>query len=313
MTARVIKVGEPANDAERRTFLTLRNQLPDGYTLITNFELANEHGEFYELDLAILAPHAVFLVDIKGTRGRIDVYGAKWYPEGRAAFPSPLAKLRQHARVFKDQLRSHDPSLRNAYVHATVLLIAPDARLEDTSGRDEPDTVSINRCLPYFQSTRHVRLGMDTNITALLPSIEKTILGKARPRQVSRAFGNYHVESRLGLGNRYAEFRARHALLGKSAGSVRLRIFPVDPLASDPRRKAEQHLIATAYEALTRLPSAKRCTSSRAACSATMPSAPAAASARKNTCPTCWTTSRPLWTVRAKPTPNFTPSACTRA
>jgi hypothetical protein len=38
--------------------------------------------------LAVVAPYAVYLVDVKGTRGNIDVYGGKWYPERRQPFSS---------------------------------------------------------------------------------------------------------------------------------------------------------------------------------------------------------------------------------
>ncbi|WP_459567006.1 nuclease-related domain-containing protein, partial [Enterobacter hormaechei] len=83
----------------------------------------------FEIDIAILAPHAIYLVDVKGTRGNIDVYGSKWYPEGRQKFHSPLAKLRNHAKVMSTLLADSNKGiieLRKVHVHAVVLLTADD-------------------------------------------------------------------------------------------------------------------------------------------------------------------------------------------
>lgn len=89
--AKVIPVGQPVNDAERSAIAYLRDRLPDSYILLHNFEIERQ-GERFEIDIALLTPHALYLIDVKGTRGTIDVYGNKWYPEGRAPYPTPLGK-----------------------------------------------------------------------------------------------------------------------------------------------------------------------------------------------------------------------------
>ena len=101
--AKVIPIGQPANESERQAIGFLRDHLPDGWLIFHNFEM-RQGEEVFEIDIAILAPHAVYLVDVKGTRGNIDVYGSKWYPEGRQPFFSPLAKLRSHAKTMAAQV-----------------------------------------------------------------------------------------------------------------------------------------------------------------------------------------------------------------
>src|SRR5215207_6109756 len=136
--AKVIPIGQPANDQERRAIGFLRDHLPDGCLFIHNFEM-RQAEEVFEIDLAILAPHAVYLVDVKGTRGHIDVFGPKWYPEGRQPYSSPLAKLRHHAKVLKGLITDSNPGRRElsaVYVDAVVLLTADDAELRDAEGRD---------------------------------------------------------------------------------------------------------------------------------------------------------------------------------
>ncbi|MEW5885064.1 MAG: nuclease-related domain-containing protein, partial [Armatimonadota bacterium] len=135
------------NEAERRAIACLRDQLPPSYLVLHNFEVARD-GETFEVDLAIIAPHAVYLVDVKGTRGLIDVYGPKWYPEGRQPFNSPLAKLRGHARAIKGVITTSQPGRRDIediYVDAAVLLTAPDAALVDQGGRDAPNVTTLKK------------------------------------------------------------------------------------------------------------------------------------------------------------------------
>ena len=89
--ATVFPIGEPVNDSERQAIAHLRDHLPGSYVIFHNFEIRRD-CEAFEVDLAVLTPHALYLIDVKGTRGLIDVYGPKWYPEGRQPYTSPLLK-----------------------------------------------------------------------------------------------------------------------------------------------------------------------------------------------------------------------------
>ncbi len=63
--AKVIPIGQPANESERQAIGFLRDHLPDGWLIFHNFEM-RQGQEVFEIDIAILAPHAVYLVDVKG-------------------------------------------------------------------------------------------------------------------------------------------------------------------------------------------------------------------------------------------------------
>ena len=109
--AKVIAVGQPVNDAERKAVAYLRDSLPDTFTVIHNFEL-RQGREVFEIDVALLGPHCVHLIDVKGTRGLIDVHRSQWYPEGRAPYHSPLATLRGHAKRLKSLICDQHPANR---------------------------------------------------------------------------------------------------------------------------------------------------------------------------------------------------------
>lgn len=254
--AKVIPIGQPANESERRAIGFLRDHLPDDWLIFHNFEI-RQGVDVFEIDIAILAAHAVFLVDVKGTRGNIDVYGSKWYPEGRQPFYSPLAKLRSHAKTMATIIRNSNTGLielRRAHVHATVLLTADDTTIYDSAGIDAPDVTDLKHCLRYFRNTNRIPDNRLDNITRFHPQIAKAINGNAKPRSAAQVFRDWQVEERLGGTDRYTEYRAKHNLLGKSGGMARLRVYQADPYQDEAARKAEFKKISNAYRAVAHMP-----------------------------------------------------------
>ena len=254
--AKVIPIGQPTNDSERQAIGFLRDHLPDGWLIFHNFEI-RQGEEVFEIDIAILAPHAVFLVDMKGTRGNIDVYGSKWYPEGRQPFHSPLAKLRHHAKVMATVIRESNTGLielRKVHVHATVLLTADDAAIHDPTGIDGPDVTDFKHCLKYFRDTSRIPDNRLDNIIRFHSQIAKAITGHAKPKSAALVFRDWQVEEKLGGTDRYTEYRAKHNLLGKSGGMARLRVYQVDPYQDETARKDEFKKISNAYRAVAHMP-----------------------------------------------------------
>jgi serine/threonine protein kinase len=257
MMARVIAIGQPANDSEREAIVYLRDHLPNSGVVIHNFEL-KQGQELYEIDIALLMPHSVFVIDVKGTRGLVDVYGAKWYPEGRAPYHSPLALLRKHAKALKtficDQ-RPADIKLRGIYVDAAVLMTAPDAHVQDAGGQDGPSVTYLKKCVAFFQNKSRVPAGFSTDIQAQLSLIEKAIVGRAKPKSAPPCYGNWQVEEKLGGTDRYTEYRAKHTLLGaRRGGTARVRIYQVDAYLPVDERQRQVKLISNAFRSLANLP-----------------------------------------------------------
>src|SRR5579884_3635040 len=207
--AKVIPIGEPVNDAERQAIAQLRDQLPASYLILHNFEIVRD-GESFEIDIAVLATHAVYLVDVKGTRGLIDVYGAKWFPQGRQPFASPLLKLRSHARTVKGIVTASQPGRRDLeqiYVDAAVILTAPDASLVDVAGRDAGSVTHLKKAAAFFQDSTRIPAGRSKNISAHFNMVVAALQGAARPRSGPLRFGNWEVTEKLGGTDTYTEYR----------------------------------------------------------------------------------------------------------
>lgn len=255
--AKVTPIGEPVNDAERRAIAWLRDHLPNGYTLFHNFELQRS-GERFEVDLAVLAPHAVYLVDVKGTRGLIDVYGSKWYPEGRQPFTSPLLKLRGHARSLKGIITASQPGrrdLQGVYVDGVVLLTAPDAHLVDPGGRDSGSVTRLKDAAGFFQKTSRIPGRFDRNIGRAHKMVVKAIQGAARRPSGPEVLGDWRLVERLGETDSATEYRAVNNLIGERGGTVLLKVYRADPYETDAKKKeGELARISNAFHALNRLP-----------------------------------------------------------
>lgn len=251
--ARVVAIGQPVNDAERIAIAHLRDRLPDSFTIIHNFEI-DRQGEAFEIDIAVLAPHAVYVVDVKGTRGLIDVHGPKWYPDGRQPFPSPLAKLRSHAKAIKGIITGSHPGrqeLDGIYVAAAVLLTAPDAHVVDAAEIDAASVVKLKDAERYFKNTTLVPAGRSKAISGFHSLISGALNLRAKPTIGKPQYGHWQVRERLGATNSYVESRAENIYGG---GTARVRLYKADPYQPEEQRKAETNRIANAYKALSALP-----------------------------------------------------------
>jgi serine/threonine protein kinase len=227
-----------------------------GRLRLHNFEI-DVRGDKMEIDAAILTPHSVILVDFKGTNGRIEVYGTKWIPEGRAEFTTPLFKLRHHAKTLKGLLTDkypNDRDMRGLYVDAVVVLSGRDPILVDYDGKDEGDVCTLAAAPTFLMNAGRVRDGMSTNIAGYHGKVRKLIQGTARPRDAKQQFGNWVVTERLTQTDVYTDYRAENAFAKKAGGTALLRVFQADPYIDAAAQKKQRDRIANAYIALTQMP-----------------------------------------------------------
>ncbi len=266
--ARIIQVGEPVNDAERMVLRHLRDQAPDDWTVVSNFELSYGRGrQVFEVDLAILTDHVCLVADTKGAHGRIEVRGARWYPRRGAYFPSPVRKCREHAKVMGQLLRRRSRSGAGLSVWCDPLVILPhdDAVLRDPGGLDEPHTVRLQDLVPYLAQYRPKARYPASGITGQHDDIVEALLAEARVPAGPRRFGRYEVEETLAEADPSAAvedqydpyenvsvYRVRRQ--GQAAsGTYLLQVHGVDPLLPEAELEAAFARISTPMQALGRL------------------------------------------------------------
>ncbi len=254
--AKVTRIGPPENESECQAIRFLRDHLPDDWRIFHNFEMCQDKDVF-EIDIAILARHAVFLVDVKGTGGSIDVYNNQWYPEGRASFHSPLHKLRKHARTMAAIIRASNTKLKKAHVQATVLLTADDAAVHEEEGINCPErlhVINLKDCKDYFLNASRIsvpKYRMD-NITHLHDQIAEVIIGNSKEKSPMRVFRDWQAKEKLDDTDRYTEYRAER--LDKSGGIACLRIYGFDSYQEETVRQKEFKKISNAYNTVVHMP-----------------------------------------------------------
>ncbi|MEV4169325.1 NERD domain-containing protein kinase family protein [Nonomuraea sp. NPDC049709] len=250
--AEIVGGGRPVNDAERRVIAYLRDHAPADWLLLHNVEVPRGH-DIFEVDLIVLTGHSLVVVDVKGTRGRIEVSGTRWFPPRREAFGSPVAKLRGTAKALKGLLVSRATQLERVYVDSLVVLTSPDAELIDPAGRDAVNVTDLPGLLTTLSDVARVRRGCSPDakpyMTAILDALNQTVRRSTAPPR----FGNWEVEEQLGGDTKVTEYRAFNATLPGSE-TVLLRVYQADPLADHTARAAERQRIANAYQTLARIP-----------------------------------------------------------
>src|SRR4051812_333203 len=115
MPAKHISLGEPAHDLERQAIRRIVDGLPDTFTVYSNAWLV-ERGDgsaggsgprpptsmILEVDAIVVAPHAIYVVEVKAYRGEVTGNDNDWYVPH--PIRSPLRLNRRTAQVLKSAL-----------------------------------------------------------------------------------------------------------------------------------------------------------------------------------------------------------------
>ncbi|GIH80098.1 methylation-associated defense system protein kinase MAD6 [Planobispora longispora] len=250
--AQIVGGGRPVNDAERRVIAHLRDNAPGDWLLLHNIEVPRD-DDVFEVDLVVLTGHSLCVIDVKGTRGRIEVSGTRWFPARRSAFGSPVSKLRGNGRALKGVLVRERGELDRVYVDSVVVLTGPDAELVDPAGRDSRHVTDLAGLIGTLSDASRVRRGYTTDVGPYRTAIIEALNGSVRRSTTPPRFGNWEVEEELGGDARVTEYRAVNATV-RGGETVLLRVYRADPLAEEGPREAERRLITNAYQSLTRIP-----------------------------------------------------------
>lgn len=259
--AELVSFGEPENESERKAFEYLRTHLPHSYKLFTNLEI-RQGVEIYEIDVIILAPHCVYVVDVKNWHGCIDIYEQNWHPDNYQPFTSPLKKLRKQAKILSSAIcdinRARQQELRNIHIQASVLMADVNLIINDYGEKDGIHITYLDeRCIKYFQDKSYIPEHRFDNIKPYVSIVESAIIGKSSPKSSPLRYRDWQVEEKLSENElrQYTEYRAKKTTIGMSNLAVRLRVYRVDPLLKPDERKEQYKLISTAMLALGQIPS----------------------------------------------------------
>jgi serine/threonine protein kinase len=256
-TARWTAVSQSAFEWEREALDFLRQHLPDRepWRAWSNFEFIDDEGRVNEVDVLVLTPVGIVLVEAKSRPGSLrgDAYSWTWTTEGRQVTtdnPLPLAnrKAKRLAAVLRRQAALGRGAARSGlWIEPLIFLSAIRQRPQLDPGTDKrvvlrgapgsPDDTGVIGTLIRADELGFPRRGTPEIGATRAWAIEQAgIRAPGRGRRV----GDYELEQLLGEGENWQDFVARHAATGVRR---RIRIYPYARAANSEER---DHLARTA-------------------------------------------------------------------
>ncbi len=246
---------EPQNDGERRVIDFLLKQLPpkgglqgwDGfgrqgaeYLLIPNFEIPADRGNFLEIDALLIAPHAIYVIEVKDWGRQIEGNDNEWYLNGRRERKNPNKITKHKARCLNSFLTGKSPDLRHVWCQHTVVIARPDTVL-DLEGNCVWTTFRLDRALlDYVQSPTQLSTNWriaENQIVPLQQEIVTYLIGSGRTRQSKNRIKHYEIVDKLSEDGQRVEYLAR-STQGHVKGSLkRLKIFTLPLYEVDPEKR----------------------------------------------------------------------------
>lgn len=237
MPAKFIPLGQPAHSAEVQGLKFLVDGLPSTYTVYGNPWLVERSGVVYETDAIVVAPHAVFVVELKAYRGVIDGTDYDWYTPHPVK--SPIGLNRKTAQVLNSLMKRDSYEAGQIWIQGLVFLSAASGcQVRGPASRDRIHTrATIIAALTQpelvtrlaSRATAHNTPSTQSALHRILTS-EDTAPKRARP---ARRVREYEIERALETHDNCKELLATNTLSGDRRV---LRIYGMPTLATDEQQ-----------------------------------------------------------------------------
>src|SRR6516165_54488 len=222
------RIGTPETDSESKAIKRLAKSLPEDYIVFHNFELTTGRGLPYEYDIAVLSPHALYHLEVKGYHGEIRGNPVQWIGDNGGVFPVPIPLANKKTKILAGKLKQYSHRLDSVFVETLILLTEERARAklnDDQAGRvvhlrDAIDRVTNPRYLP-----------VSTGDVTKLADLVCEALCTTRPTKKVQRIGLYDIVSKLDQDDRFTLFLGRHRFIHTQPLTV-LKVHHLDVYAS---------------------------------------------------------------------------------
>lgn len=248
--AKIYPVGDPENDSEREAIRGLAELLPDEYAIFHNFEITTRRGFPYEVDVLVVGPHALYLCEVKGYRGRIHGDASRWRlePSGAShANPIPLANTK--TRVLHDKMADKDRALRGTLVVALIILTDEKVRVGNLRDDRRDRVLRLEEAAAFIQDPNRLPIRNAKSIASLHNRIVAT-LNASSPSHKTTSIGLYEIIEKMNQTERRTVYLARHRYL-KSRPKTVLQVYHFDPYLKEQERNSQIEAIFHDQEALS--------------------------------------------------------------
>ncbi len=234
MPARHVAIGHPVHAAEARGIRALVQALPDAWVVYSNLDLPSggRGGQTYEHDAVVIAPHAVFTVELKSWGGSISGNRDRWTLNDGTIVQSPLPLVLAKARALKSRLQARRRDLSQVWVQGLVFVTAADASVRISA--DFQDLVATVRDIGQAL-TDPGWLGAPTPLTPGQRRAVEGYLADGTPQRPPTRLNDFELLQRLPSEDRpYDTWLAKASLTGER------RILHAYTVAADHERERER-------------------------------------------------------------------------
>ena len=229
----VRRIGMPENDSESRTIKRLAKGLPDEYVIFHNFELTTGRGLPYEYDIAVLAPHALYHVEVKGYQGEIHGNNLQWIFENGSVYPSPIPLANKKTKVLAGKLRQYSRRLDDVFVETLIVLSDDHSRIhikDDQSAR----VMHLKQALKRLDDPEQLPVAAG-DVMPLYTMIFEA-MSMTRPSARVERIGLYDVIEKVDQDDRFTLFLTKHRFIETQPKTL-LKVYHFDVYASDEEKQ----------------------------------------------------------------------------
>jgi serine/threonine protein kinase len=240
------RIGTPENDSEARAIKRFAKDLPDDCFVFHNFEVTTGRGLPYEYDIAVLTPHALYHVEVKGYHGEIRGNPMQWIFENGSVFPSPIPLANKKTKILAGKLRQFSHRLDQVFVETLILLTEDRARAklnDDQASR----VIHLGDAIDRLTDPRHLPVSTG-NVSGLADMVCEALF-TTRPAKKVQRIGLYDIVSKLDQDDRFTVFLARHRFIQSQPLTI-LKVYHLDVYATADEQQYRIREIFHSHDAM---------------------------------------------------------------
>lgn len=250
--ARYIRIGQPANEAEKLGLRMLRERLPDHYKVLGNFNLRlPQRRNSLEYDAVVIGEYGFYAVEIKGWTGELKGGDRNWVlPWGRIS--NPLSHLEMKTKALANYIMEQvDGTCPECFFEPVLFFPQEAVRLE------MPEAMRTNIVRPSELYHHFVDLDMvhdkgpgPFRSERMQQQVIDSITSIASPKETRVFLSYYEVKQECSReGRPYREFVGSHRYLPHRA-KVRIKAYKMDPLLTSEELRQSQNRVVRDLAAL---------------------------------------------------------------
>lgn len=245
----VHRVGQPASEGERLLIRELQSTLSNDYIVYHNFEIPSGNGQFFEYDVVVVAPHAIYVIEDKYWHGVIRGNDSRIVLDSKTE-SNPLQQVSRQAKVLKNYLQSKNPLLRQVWIEDVINFSGRDVEIA-VKGNSRSKMTTLKTISHYIQQNRvhtdrsRIKIPFDQLKNLAIEEMESF---QPIPEK-KRSFNNYeevYLEKQTELYNEYI-------VINKDVDSDKqyvLKEFFMDPYLSREEQQKQMYLLRNDFKKL---------------------------------------------------------------